>query len=313
MFLPSPSAIECVKMQVCRGSFCVSVSTSSSSRAGWCQERNPKFATSQGAPCQGRWGSAVQRNGFVKSTPNLSFSCKPVAVDPFAVADPPFRQTAAVSSAFRWSLKLGWMYSPSVTSQLCLSFWPRRRSSRCRRWWGHRLVGVGVFREAELDGVRRRNWARSSRWRSCRPSWWATCTRREPQPHRGRTCRWKVRPQPPSKARKIREGVSEPGKVLVHLNKSSSKVRDELKPDLTGLWGVLASRRGQIENRGWFWRNLCLILFRALETASPRSWGVHVVNTLSLVSASCIVTTHSCPILNFPLLVPISQLVVRLY
>ena len=45
---------------------------------------------------------------------------------------------------------------------------------------------------------------------------------------------------------------------------------------------------------------------------------------LSLVSASCIVTTHSCPILNFPLLVPFSsqiqlmtcsqfQLVVRLY
>ena len=67
-----------------------------------------------------------------------------------------------------------------------------------------------------------------------------------------------------------------------------------------------------------------LSLVFASCSVTTQSWTI--VNMLSLVSASCIVTTHSWPILNFPLLVPISswsqfqlvtcsqfQLVVRLY
>ena len=67
-----------------------------------------------------------------------------------------------------------------------------------------------------------------------------------------------------------------------------------------------------------------LSLVYASCSVTTQSWTI--VNMLSLVSASCIVTTHSWPILNFPLLVPISswsqfqlvtcsqfQLIVRLY
>ena len=75
---------------------------------------------------------------------------------------------------------------------------------------------------------------------------------------------------------------------------------------------------------GRLWKWVMLSLVYASCSVTTHSWTI--VNMLSLVSASCIVTTHSWPILNFPLLVPISswsqfqlvtcsqfQLVVRLY
>ena len=40
----------------------------------------PNVPTPQGAECKGMRDFAEQRNGFVKFSPNLSFSCKPVAV-----------------------------------------------------------------------------------------------------------------------------------------------------------------------------------------------------------------------------------------